>query len=319
MHRRFYFLLLLITSSACGRCDAEKPPPVQPAASSVVSASPSAEPVSARGTDAIEPVYSKIAGPPDPRAEKFCAALHELPAKRRADCCSSSPGFLLTSECVRTLSHALRDKSVDLDSAAVETCVSAMNTAHEGCEWVGPTNVNVPSACEGIIRVAVAEGKTCRSSLECVDGLRCLGVGPTDAGVCRKPLPTGYPCTLAVDTLAALTRQDHLDVQHPECTGFCSQRRCQDTVALQGACKTSEACGAGRVCLGGKCVEGALPTEGKPCAQGACANGLRCDAGTCHARKSAGARCSNDTECQGGCIRGDGGKEGTCGMKCNLR
>ncbi len=85
MHRRFYFLLLLITSSACGRCDAEKPPPVQPAASSAVSTSPSAEPVPARGTDAIEPVYPKIAGPPDPRAEKslrrFARSSRETPGR----------------------------------------------------------------------------------------------------------------------------------------------------------------------------------------------------------------------------------------------
>ena len=319
MHRRFYFSVLLFTSSACGRCDAEKPAPIEPAASSAVSAAPSSAPVSTRGTDSIEPVYPKLAGPPDPRAEKLCAALHDVPAKRRDDCCHTSPGFSLASECIRTLSHALRDKSVDLDTSAVDTCVSAISTAHEGCEWVGPTNVAVPAACEGIIKGAIAEGKSCRSSLECVEGLRCLGVGPTDVGVCRKPLPAGYPCTLAVDTLAALTRQDRLDAHHPECTGYCSQRRCQDTVALNGACKTSEACGVGRVCLGGSCVEGVLPSEGKPCAQGVCANGLRCEAGTCQPRKISGAGCSNDTECQGGCIRGDGGKQGTCGMKCTWR
>lgn len=318
MHRRLCFVLLL-SSSACGRCNSEKPVPAGPSASSSVATMESASPESARGTDDVQPVYPAIPGPPDPRAEKLCAALHDIPAKRRADCCSLSPSFSLASECIRNLSHALRDKAVELDASAVDACVSAMNTAHEGCEWVGPTNVTIPPACDGIVRGTLQEGKTCRSSLECLDGLRCIGVGPTQAGVCRKPLPTGYPCTLAVDTLAALTRQDSLDVRHPECGGYCALRRCQDIVALHGACKTNVACGIGKVCLGGSCEESVLPGEGKPCAHGACAPGLRCDAGTCAARKSAGARCSMDVECKGGCIRGDGGKEGTCGMKCNWR
>lgn len=224
----------------------------------------------------------------------------------------------MQSECVRMLSHALHDKAITVEVAAVDACVSAMQTAHEGCAWVGPANVLLPAACDGILRGSIEEGKRCRSSLECVEGLRCFGVGPTDAGVCRKALATGYPCGLAVDTLAASTRQESVDVHHPECTGFCSQRRCQDVVALHGACKTSAVCGPGLVCLGGNCEEGSLPQEGKPCAKGACAQGLRCEKDTCVARKAEGASCKSDIECKGGCIRAAGAKEGTCGMKCGL-
>jgi hypothetical protein len=321
MNRRPYLLFVLSLSSACGRCDSEKPAPA--AASAAVSAAPatsqSSAPVEESGGDDVEPVYPKTNGPPEPLAEKLCAALHDVPTKRRADCCSQEAGFSLARECIRTLSHALRDKSVSIESVAVDACVSAMNTAHEGCEWVGPANITVPAACDGIMRGSIEEGKRCRSSLECVDGLRCFGVGPTDAGVCRKSSPTGNPCSLAVDTLAALTRQDGMETRHPECTGYCNRRRCQDFLAVHGACKVSAECGSGKVCLGGSCEEGSLPAEGKPCAKGSCASGLRCEKGTCIARKSAGATCSTDVECKGGCIRGDGGKEGTCGMKCGIR
>jgi hypothetical protein len=320
--KRFAFLLFVISlSSACGRCDAEKQAPTS--ASVAVSAAPpasvSSEAVTPSGDVGVEPVYPKTNDPPDPLAEKLCAALNDVPVKRRAECCSHPPGFSLVSECTRSLSYALRNKAVTIDVAAVDACIAAMKAVHEGCDWVGPAHVTLPSACDGIVRGSVEEGKRCRSSLECQDGYRCLGVGPTDTGVCRKPLPNGYPCALAVDSLAALTRQDNIDKQHPECVGNCAFRRCQDFVALHGACKTSAQCGAGKACIGGSCEEGSLPGEGKPCAKGSCAMGLRCEKGTCASRKSAGTTCTTDAECIGGCIRGDGGKEGTCGTKCGFR
>lgn len=318
MPRRLYLLFLFSLSSACSRCDAEKHAPTIPSATVSVAPQPSTESAPIRGED-VEPVYPKIPGPPEPLAEKLCTALHEVPAKRRADCCSTSPGFTLTNECVRMLSHALRDKSVQIEASTVEACAAAMNAAHEGCDWVGPTNVPIPAACDGILRGSVVEGGRCRSSLECVEGYRCLGLGPTDAGVCRKPLPSGYPCDLAVDPLAAITRHDSLELQHPECVGVCAQRRCRDAVALHGPCKNHVECGRGQVCLGGSCEAGGLPGEGKPCAQGACAAGLRCEKDTCITRKNAGTTCTSDVECRGGCLRGDGGKEGTCGPKCSWR
>lgn len=321
MNRRSTLFFLLSLSSACGRCDSEKPSPTAPSAtiSAAPVASESPESGVKRGSEDVEPVYSKTAGPPEPLAEKLCGALHDLPNKRRAECCQSTPGFSLTSECVRILSHALRDKSVSLDAAAVDSCVAQSNAAYEGCEWVGPTNVTLPDACEGILQGSVEEGKRCRSSLECREGMRCVGLGPTDAGVCRKPSSVGFPCSLAVDTLAALTRQNSLDKHHPECAGYCGQRRCRDFVTLHGACKTNAECGAGKVCLGGTCEEGEVPGEGKSCAKTACAPGLVCEKNTCIARKKAGASCTTDRECQGGCLRGDAGKEGSCGMKCGWR
>jgi hypothetical protein len=325
MNRRANWLFLLSMSSACGRCDSEKPTSSSTSGapsttlSAVPSASESADAAVKRGGDEVEPVYPKIAGPPDPLAEKLCSALHDVPNKRRAECCQSTPGFSLTRECVRILSHALSDKSISLDAAAVDACATQSTAAYEGCDWVGPTNVSLPSACDGILRGNIGEGKRCRSSLECQDGMRCVGLGPTDTGVCRKPSAVGFPCSLAVDTLGAVTRQDNLERQHPECAGYCLQRRCRDFVAVHGACKTNAECGAGKVCLGGSCEEGEAPGEGKSCAKTACAAGLLCEKGTCIARKKSGATCSTDAECKGGCLRADAGQEGSCGMKCSWR
>src|SRR5262249_26527488 len=58
-------------------------------------------------SDQIRPVYPLDAAASDPLATRLCTALQETPAKRRAACCSTVPGVIVTSECVRMLSAAL--------------------------------------------------------------------------------------------------------------------------------------------------------------------------------------------------------------------
>src|SRR5690348_13024508 len=50
--------------------------------------------------DDVRPVYPSDAGPPNPLAQRFCAALHDVPEQRRATCCKEKPGLVVTSECV---------------------------------------------------------------------------------------------------------------------------------------------------------------------------------------------------------------------------
>jgi len=303
---------LSMAAFGCSRKDEKTAMPAA-SASAAPEASASAavnENASPHGSDEVQPVYPVTNAPPDPLAARLCEALHGVALHRRAACCSHAPGFSLVPECTRTLSYALSEKAVTVDPAAVDACAAAMTKAHEGCEWVGPTGVELPAACDDLVRGALKEGETCRSSLECVDGLRCLGLGPTDPGVCRKPLPKSYPCALAADTLAALTRQDSFDVRHPECSGYCSFKRCLEFVAEGGACRSSVECGPGKTCLEGKCGAGTLPGEGAACGtKGACGKGLHCEKGKCITPKHEGAPCENDIECRGGCVRGDGGRK----------
>lgn len=312
------FLALAAIFGGCSRKEGGSgAAPTASASASPPSASAST-PAAAGGDDEIRPVYPKTNEPPDPLASKLCEALHVLPAKRRAECCAQPAGFSLEGECARTLSVALRDKAVTVDPAAVDACAAAMARAHEGCAWVGPAGAPLPAECDGLVRGTLEEGKRCRSSLECVDGLQCQGVGPTDAGQCAKPKAHGNVCALAVDTLASFTRQDSFATRHPECAGHCAYRRCEEFVAVGGDCKTGAQCGPGKLCSGGKCAEGTLPGEGAACASGACAKGLRCAGGKCAGLKKEGEACESDVECRGGCVRGDGGKKGTCGMKCAM-
>jgi len=264
----------------------------------------------------VRPVYPMTSAPPDPLAQRFCEAIHELPAKRKAECCKSSPGFTVIEQCTRTLSFALREKAVTLAPTDVDKCAEAMAKSVEGCDWVAPLPPYVPAACDGIIRGTLVEGTRCRASLECADNLRCLGAGPTEPGRCSKPLPRGGPCSHAVDTLAAYTAQSSSDARHPECAGYCAKRWCADAVPVGGACESTTECGPERYCVSGHCAEGSLPAAGQPCLAGLCAKGDRCVKGKCLAAGAIGDRCDNDTDCRSGCEKPASGGAGKCFMKC---
>jgi hypothetical protein len=197
-------------------------------------------------------VYPVTKDPPDPLAARLCDALHALPARRKAACGGGPPGFHPASECARTLSFALRAGAVTLAGADVDRCAAAMEAALQGCDWVKPLSPPPPPACEGIVKGTRPESAACRSSLECVEGLRCAGAGPTDMGRCAPPRRRGA-CGMAVDTLATHTRQHRIELAHPECEGHCARRACADNVALGGACRSDVECGRGRRCAAGRC------------------------------------------------------------------
>lgn len=272
------------------------------AAIASASASASAPASASSEPDRIHSVYPLDAGTPDALAQRLCAALQETPVQRRAACCKTTPGIIVTSECVRMLTVALHSGAVTLAPTDVEACASAVDRTFGGCDWVGPNAPQPPAECQGIIRGTLDDGARCRSSLECKDGLRCQGVGPTDPGKCGVPRDDGSGCGTAVDPLATYARQNGYEVQHPECKGWCNRHRCEAAVAMGAPCRIDVQCGAGHICAGGKCASAATGPGGAAIAAAV--------------RKAAGEACASDAECTGGCVRPDGGARGTCGMKC---
>jgi hypothetical protein len=287
--------------------------PLSSAALSASALSPYAE---APGSDELKPVYPTDAGPPDPLAARFCDAVVVLGERRRGECCTAQSGVAeaLAVQCVRTLTFALGQKAVSLAPADVDRCVEAMTRSTTGCDWVTTYPVALPPECDGVVKGALQEKAPCRSSLECVDGLRCLGLSTIDPGVCGPPKGAHEACNLAVDMLATFARQDHMERTHPECVGYCNRGHCDDVVAEGGACTHDRACRPGW-CSGGKCTRAPLPSAGEACIN-ACAPGARCVKGKCAAPKAAGADCELDAECRGACVRGDGGTAGTCTQNC---
>jgi hypothetical protein len=280
-----------------------------------VSASAWPEAAEARGSDELLPVYPMDAGPPDPLAARFCDAVLLQTERRRAECCAASVGAaaLIESQCVRTLTFALGQHAVTLAPADVDRCVEAVTRSTVGCDWVIPNTVALPPECDGLIKGSLKEKAQCRSSLECPDGMRCLGLSTIDFGTCGAPKPAHSMCNLAIDMLATLSRQDHVDRTHPECAGYCNRGHCEDVVATGGACATERACGGGH-CASGKCTS-TLPAVGEACTDG-CAAGSRCVKGKCVVPRAEGDGCEVDAECRGICVRADGGAAGTCAKSC---
>ncbi|HEU4409513.1 MAG TPA: hypothetical protein VFS43_29930 [Polyangiaceae bacterium] len=302
----------------------EAPPAPAPAASASADALDAATAAAAaaasagKGADEVKPVYPVLQGEPEPAARKLCAALHELPNRRRAECCAGGASSSLAAVCEGVVTAALRSGAVALDDAAVDRCAQAMDRAHQGCDWVTPLSSDLPAECEGLLAGRFAEGDRCRSSLECAEGLRCHGAGPTSAGRCGKPREGGA-CNTGVDVLATYARQAHYDQAHPECAGVCSQHRCQPTLAAGAACKASAACGAGSRCVAGHCVAKAPKAEGETCKDALdCDAGLHCAGGVCQAKGGEGAACERDLDCRGVCLKSKGQAKGVCGHRCNV-
>ena len=281
-----------------------------------IAATPGPSAPTSRPDDEVRPVYPVDAGPPDPLAMRFCDAMQALPEKRKAECCSGArTGVAPLDACVRTLSYALAQRAATLDAGELDACVVAMKTATDGCDWVTPSAIAIPLVCQGIIRGKLVEKETCRSSLECAAGLRCQGLSATDVGACGPPRETRTQCGVGIDALAAFTRQDSVDRDHPECAGHCARGRCEEAIALGAACKSDSPCGKNR-CVAGACAGGPLPALGAACPAGLCAPGAGCVSGVCVAPKAEGAACSAHAECRGQCVTEDGGAGGTCARRC---
>jgi hypothetical protein len=183
----------------------------------------------------------------DATAQKICESLQTLPRARKAECCQKPPGILLTSECTRVLSGAMQDGALVVAAASADACAAAMAERFDGCGWVGEWSRDLPSACTGILEGQREDGETCRSSLECEDGLTCHGVSPTDTGTCGAPGAAGAVCGRGIDPVASYVGQETMRA-HPECAGFCANQRCRDLARVGDRCVSDAHCGDGNIC-----------------------------------------------------------------------
>ncbi len=269
-----------------------------------------------RSSRSIRPVYHERHLPPHPHAQQLCAALHTLPAKRKQTCCRERAfGYLVTPECIRTLSIALHQKTVTLDTSALSACAQAIQQAHQGCAWVGPWPPPTPTACLSLLRGTRPQGQPCRSSLECLRPLHCHNLGPTQSGRCAPPQPHGTPCGAAPDPLAVYTRQDNTETEHPTCQGYCRRFRCRTHHTPHSSCSADIQCTKGHSCNGHRCIQGQPNTEQARCS-GRCASPLRCVKGRCIRPKPQGSPCLSSLECLGACEIPDGQTLGRCAIQC---
>lgn len=245
----------------------------------------------------------------DEIARRLCDALHAVPERRRAECCAAPASASLAGACAIELAGSLRAGVLTLALADVERCAAETARALDGCAWVTPRLAPAPAACRGIVHGRLDLGARCRSSLECRDGLRCVGGDASVAGVCVPPGRPGDSCDAVPDELATHARETD-DPRHPSCAGFCLRGRCAALAAEGGACAGHRECATGLHCVSGRCVAGPPPSLGEPCDGAACGAGLLCIDGRCARPKAAGESCTSPFECAAACV------SGTCGMQC---
>lgn len=324
---RIFVGAVLLFGAACQRRPTPAPaaPPAEPAAEAALAATMNklSVPLETR------PVYPvKLSGEPDPLAVTLCQALHGLPSRRRIECCGGTFGAVLTDDCVRVVTYAARERAVTIDRESVAACSRDMAAALTTCDWIGPWPPELPAACRSVLHGTLGAGARCRSSLECSGSLRCQGVSPVTFGTCGPPRPDGEACGLAVDALAAYTRQDRVDRDHPECAGSCGRRHaCEPARPLGAECVLDSQCGSAGRCGAGRCIDGAFGGLAEACSADDCAPGLRCHEFRCIKPKPASTGCTDDGECLGGCVRpGEAtaplgsppAGPGRCAAKCSL-
>jgi hydrogenase/urease accessory protein HupE len=174
--------------------------------------------------------YPRAVGAAMPWVLPLCTAFHELPRVRRAQCTGKKPGLAFTGECVRMLNAAVSSRALRIDEPGAQRCIAAETTRMGDCSFTRAASLPALAECRGVLHGSLAQGATCRSSLECDEGLHCLGVSPLDTGTCQAPRPDGSRCGFAVDPLAAYIARSADDPNpHRECAGNCVRGTCQNS------------------------------------------------------------------------------------------
>lgn len=174
------------------------------------------------------------------------------------------------------------------------------------------------STTSGTCVAPALEGAPCQGTTgtDCTGGTICIGNDGTTPGTCRSPdtvfsgalhgacnVPNGQFCMAGLSCVVS-----GLTSMSCEVGGVAIGAACH--TALPDMCASGAFCGDTNINTGdfdGTCM--ALPGEGAACASvpfgSACAAGLHCDSGTCHATHAIGGACTTNGDCFSG--RCDGG------------
>jgi hypothetical protein len=228
------------------------------------------------------------------------------------------------TECKSTIVAGVTGKRLSFDATAAAACVKAAQSANKsgGAGEIVVPDLDEVDACKAIVSGLQDESAVCHSSLECKQGLTCIGVKGPDFGKCQKlPSKAGDACD------AVFLKLHDLGHRARCATGLACDPLdsvCRAAVAANGACRDSAQCAAGLQCHAGKCDNNPPAVEGGACDDDTddCAKGFFCKegagttAGTCAAKKAAGAKCASPEECKGECRIDDGKSDGTCASFC---
>lgn len=303
-------------------------------------------------SDGPDPGALDGAGPASAAVDAFCSNTLALYAPRFAECCDSSAApktyafnhallKALPAACTESLGKSVQSGRAELappSRVACETNVSEAIRART-CPDVLRTPTNQPTrsifgeaaGCSDMLVGRQPIDAPCAADYECTNGLTCIGWSPDGDGSCKPPPGEGAACGYAIPDgggFLELVRWGFGD--HPRCAPglHCAatalqQGTCRPSAPATGACSSSDECAEGLRCQLGVCgTEGPAPA-GAPCDRSSdCQDRLYCkrvDGGSvCATREVAGAPCSGElgSDCQGACVKPDGGGPATCVAFC---
>ncbi|MGH7297303.1 MAG: hypothetical protein ACRELB_20365, partial [Polyangiaceae bacterium] len=218
---------------------------------------------------------------------------------------SQSMARAAASLCTSNLSLAIARSRATFDDAAAQKCV-AMLRDRQLARTSETDTLFAHAPCDRILAGLQPEGQPCRFSIECRDGLACVGYKVGVDGTCRKAPPVHAACTL--QPYGTVFNEAAAGLHHPACApaAYCDGTICQPRVPAGKPCSRSESCAAGLSCARGKC--GTRAPAGEACGSTSdCVFGLWCDrsgeggAARCASKRPEGAECTVGEACKGRC------------------
>ncbi len=290
--------------------------------------------------------------PTDTELDAFCNGTLGLYAPRYEECCDPSvapkqyhfddtilKGALLA--CTMSLGKSVEDGRATFVPAAAATCEANVSGAIEAraCSDVRRAPSNQPpksifkdaTGCSEVLLGHQAVDAPCANDYECLDGLTCVGWSPKADGTCKAPPGEGAPCGHGVPDGGAFLELVRWGFgTHPRCAAgfYCAstvfeQGTCRPSKLAEGSCDSDDECAEGLRCQLGTCgTAGPAPADA-PCRRDSdCQDRLYCkraDGGKlCAPREVAGTPCSDElgSACQGACVEPDGGGAAICVAYC---
>jgi hypothetical protein len=235
-------------------------------------------------------------------------------------------------ECNFVVRDGVASGRMTFDPMAAARCVEVgekTKTAMKGVHLATPDIDELPE-CKAIVKGKQADGQPCKSSLECVDPLTCIGAKDKKDGVCKAvATKAGDACDGSVWKSLDLGHRRRcgpgLACDTPDAKN--KNPICQKAIAQGGVCDDSDECAEGLTCHAGKCDSGPPADVGGACDDDTddCKDGLYCkrepDAGRqkvgkCAEKKAGGQPCTDLFECRGECRKPAGKPDGACAAIC---
>ena len=223
-------------------------------------------------------------------------------------------------ECNAAIRNEVDAGRLTFDAGVAMACADAADKKKKGTTGIHlyAPDLDEIAECRLLVTAKQSADQPCKSSLECVAPLTCIGAHAPDVGAC-KPLPmkAGDACDGVLWALHDLGHRPRcgpgLACDLPDEKAKTST--CRAAVAKGGACVDSDECAEHLTCHAGACDDGPAAAVGGRCTddEDDCALGLYCSrpkgsaSGTCAAKKPAGAACTDLFECRGECKKSDAG------------